>query len=45
MAKSTKEIEMLGSDKDFLRLRKMPSFPSVNTPIRMVDLFCGCGGI
>jgi DNA (cytosine-5)-methyltransferase 1 len=45
MAKSTKKIQILGSDKDFLRLQKMPALPSVNAPVRIVDLFCGCGGI
>lgn len=45
MAKSNKDIQILGSDKDFLRLGKMPSFASVNDPVRIVDLFCGCGGI
>ncbi|MFB1486126.1 MAG: DNA cytosine methyltransferase [Thiocapsa sp. C3-sup] len=45
MAKSTKDIQILGSDKDFLRLGKMPVFASFNDPVRIVDLFCGCGGI
>lgn len=45
MAKSTKEIQILGSDKDFLRLREMPVLSSDSVPVRMVDLFCGCGGI
>jgi DNA (cytosine-5)-methyltransferase 1 len=45
MAKSTKDIQILGSDKDFLRIGKMPVFTSVNDPVRIVDLFCGCGGI
>jgi DNA (cytosine-5)-methyltransferase 1 len=45
MAKSTKDIQILGSDKDFLRLSKMPVFASVTDPVRIVDLFCGCGGI
>jgi len=37
--------EMLGSDKDFLRLRQMPSLYSDSEPVRLVDLFCGAGGI
>jgi DNA (cytosine-5)-methyltransferase 1 len=45
MSKSTKDIQILGSDKDFLRLSKMPDFPSGSAPVRIVDLFCGCGGI
>ncbi len=45
MAKSTKDIQILGSDKDFLRLSKMPVSASVSVPVRIVDLFCGCGGI
>ncbi len=45
MAKSTKEIQIYGNDKKFLRLRKMPASPADVAPIRMVDLFCGCGGI
>ena len=45
MSKSTKDIQILGSDKDFLRLGKMPVFASGNDPVRIVDLFCGCGGI
>lgn len=45
MSKSTKEIQILGSDKDFLRLREMPVLPIGNAPVRIVDLFCGCGGI
>jgi DNA (cytosine-5)-methyltransferase 1 len=44
MAKSTKEIQILESDKEFLRLREMPTLAS-NAPVRLVDLFCGCGGI
>lgn len=45
MAKSTKNIQMLGSDKNFLRLRRMPTLHTDTPPVRMVDLFCGCGGI
>jgi len=45
MAKATQKSQMLGSDKDFLRLRKMPSLTSASAPVRLVDLFCGCGGI
>jgi len=45
MVKSTKNIQMLGSDEKFLRLRKMPTLSSSSTPVRVVDLFCGCGGI
>jgi DNA (cytosine-5)-methyltransferase 1 len=45
MAKAKKITQMLGSDKDFLRLRKMPSLTSDIAPVRLVDLFCGCGGI
>jgi DNA (cytosine-5)-methyltransferase 1 len=45
MARSTKDIQILGSDKDFLRLSKMPVCASVSAPVRVVDLFCGCGGI
>ncbi len=45
MPKSTKKIQILGSDKDFLRLSKMPVLPSGRAPVRIVDLFCGCGGI
>lgn len=45
MPKSTKDIQILGSDKDFLRLCKMPLSASVGSPVRIVDLFCGCGGI
>lgn len=45
MTKSNKNFEILGSDKDFLRLRKMPDLPSDRAPVRIVDLFCGCGGI
>lgn len=45
MPKSTKDIQILGSDKDFLRLSKMPVSASVSSPVRIVDLFCGCGGI
>lgn len=37
--------EILGSDKDFLRLRSLPILSSDGDPIRIVDLFCGCGGI
>ena len=45
MPKSSKKIQILGSDKDFLRLRKMPVLPTDRAPVRIVDLFCGCGGI
>ena len=45
MTKSTKDIQILGSDKDFLRLGNMPLSASVGSPVRIVDLFCGCGGI
>lgn len=45
MPTSTKDIQILGSDKDFLRLRNMPVSASVSSPVRIVDLFCGCGGI
>ena len=45
MPKSSKKIQILGSDKDFLRLCKMPVLPSDRAPVRIVDLFCGCGGI
>lgn len=45
MVKSTKDIEMLGSDKNFLLLREMPTLTTANAPVRIVDLFCGCGGI
>lgn len=45
MAASNVEIEILGNDKDFLRLQKMPTLPSINSPVRVVDLFSGCGGI
>jgi DNA (cytosine-5)-methyltransferase 1 len=45
MAKPTKNSQMLGSDKDFLRLSEMPVLTPVSAPIRLVDLFCGCGGI
>ena len=45
MAKSTKGIQILASDEDFLRLSKMPIPPSDSAPVRIVDLFCGCGGI
>jgi DNA (cytosine-5)-methyltransferase 1 len=45
MPKSTKDIQILGSDKEFLRLCKMPLSASVVSPVRIVDLFCGCGGI
>jgi DNA (cytosine-5)-methyltransferase 1 len=45
MAKSIKDLQILGSDKNFLRLSRMPTSPAKTTPVRMVDLFCGCGGI
>ncbi|MBV5328746.1 MAG: DNA cytosine methyltransferase [Chlorobium sp.] len=45
MAKLNKEIQILGSDKDFLRLQRMPALAPVAPPVRLVDLFCGCGGI
>lgn len=45
MAKSSKDIQILGSDKDFLRLRQMPVSGSLTAPVRIVDLFCGAGGI
>lgn len=45
MTKSSKQSQILGNDKDFLRLSKMPVLPTVSAPVRMVDLFCGCGGI
>lgn len=45
MTKPTEDIQMLGSDKNFLRLREMPTLTTANAPVRMVDLFCGCGGI
>ncbi len=44
MAKSEKDTQILGNDKKFLRLREMPEKNSAN-PVRLVDLFCGCGGI
>jgi DNA (cytosine-5)-methyltransferase 1 len=45
MPKATKDIQILGSDKAFLRLRKKPVSSSTKSPIRIVDLFSGCGGI
>ena len=45
MATSTKDIQVLGNDKDFLRLQKLPMLPYVTAPIRVIDLFCGCGGM
>lgn len=45
MPESNKKIQILGSDKDFLRLRKIPILPTDRAPVRIVDLFCGCGGI
>lgn len=45
MTKLAKNIEIFTSDKDFLRLRDAPTSPCDSNPIRIVDLFCGCGGI
>lgn len=45
MAKSSQDVQILGSDKDFLRLTKMPVLLSGSASVRIVDLFCGCGGI
>lgn len=45
MPNATMEYQMLGSDKDFLRLSEMPSLSSASVPVRLVDLFCGGGGI
>jgi DNA (cytosine-5)-methyltransferase 1 len=45
MNKLAKNVQMLGNDKEFIRLAKMPNFVSEKDPIRLVDLFCGCGGI
>ena len=45
MVKPNKDIEILGNDKDFLRLNRMPVLSTMGAPIRIVDLFCGCGGI
>ncbi len=45
MNKLTKNIQMLGDDKKFLQLEEMPQLKPTNNPIRLVDLFCGCGGI
>jgi len=45
MAKATKDLQILGNDKNFLRLSTMPTLEAKNAPVRIVDLFCGCGGI
>jgi len=45
MKKSLNEIQIFGNDSDFLRLRTMPCSPQVRSHVRLVDLFCGCGGI
>jgi DNA (cytosine-5)-methyltransferase 1 len=41
----TKNLQILGNDKDFLRLKKMPQLSGDGEAVRIVDLFCGCGGI
>lgn len=45
MAIPTKDLQILGNDKNFLRLSKRPTLQANTAPVRMVDLFCGCGGI
>jgi DNA (cytosine-5)-methyltransferase 1 len=36
---------MLGGDMGFLRSRTRPEYESLGRPVRLVDLFAGCGGI
>jgi DNA (cytosine-5)-methyltransferase 1 len=45
MTKVSQNIQILGNDKDFLRLAKMPRLVHDYSPVRIIDLFCGCGGI
>ncbi len=45
MPKSTRDLQIFGNDKEFLRLRKFPASKNSKPPLRLVDLFCGCGGI
>lgn len=37
-------VQMMGDDAEFLRRKSMPTFAVENNPVRIVDLFCGCGG-
>jgi DNA (cytosine-5)-methyltransferase 1 len=45
MTKASQDIQILGSDKAYLRLRKRPVLNSKTSAIRVVDLFSGCGGL
>jgi DNA (cytosine-5)-methyltransferase 1 len=38
-------LEMLGNDAKYLRRKMWPTPKEGPSPLRMVDLFCGCGGI
>jgi DNA (cytosine-5)-methyltransferase 1 len=43
--KTRMSLEMMGSDKEFLRSPHAPSWRKTKSSLRIVDLFCGCGGI
>ena len=45
MIKSKNKVQILGDDKAYLRLEKMPTWTSSDMPLRLVDLFCGGGGL
>jgi DNA (cytosine-5)-methyltransferase 1 len=45
MIESKSAVEILGDDKAYLHLKKMPIWSSTKKPIRVVDLFCGGGGL
>jgi DNA (cytosine-5)-methyltransferase 1 len=45
MDRASKKNEILGSDQRFLRRSKVPVWNTNSPAVRVVDLFCGCGGI
>lgn len=38
-------LQMAGDDIEFLRARRRPNYEDGRSPVRLVDLFAGCGGI
>ncbi len=42
---SNKELEVCGDDYSFLRQTSIPVLLNVKKTVKIVDLFCGCGGM
>jgi len=42
---STRTVEIRGEDRTYLRQKQRPNFEHGNGEVRIVDLFCGAGGI